>query len=135
MTQDTLRGGREAKQWNSRIAGLYEEFSISKEEPVQNLMTVTVRKSNDTEKKLVQLDTDIPGEVTVHWGVCKDDSKKWEIPPTPHPPATKLFRSKALQTSLQVCREETYKKSGAWYLFLIKSNGNGFSVDLHMKLI
>ncbi|XP_020099176.1 alpha-amylase 3, chloroplastic isoform X1 [Ananas comosus] len=121
MTQETLRGGREAKQWNSRIAGLYEEFSISKEEPVQNLMTVTVRKSNDTEKKLVQFDTDIPGEVTVHWGVCKDDSKKWEIPPTPHPPATKLFRSKALQTSLQ----PKENGRGSWGIFPVAQESLG----------
>lgn len=81
--------------------GFYEEFSISKEHFVQNSMTVVVKKSDETNKNLVHIDTDVPGDVVVHWGVCRDNSKQWEVPSTPHPPSTTIFRKKALQTLLQ----------------------------------
>lgn len=84
------------------IAQFNEEFPILKEEFVTNSMTVSVRRMEDTHKKFVQFDTDLPGDVLVHWGVCKADGRKWEIPSTPHPPRTKIFRHKALQTLLQV---------------------------------
>ncbi|TVU35324.1 hypothetical protein EJB05_17209, partial [Eragrostis curvula] len=83
------------------ISAFCEEYPIVKSEYVQNFVTVTVRKDNGTHKKLVEFDTDIPGEVIIHWGVCKDNTMTWEIPPEPHPPTTKIFRQKALQTLLQ----------------------------------
>lgn len=93
--------GNVVKQ-NRCIAPIYKEFPILKEEFVPNHMTVSVRSSDKTDKNIVQFDTDLPGDVVIHWGVCKDDGRKWVIPSTPHPPATKIFRHKALQTLLQV---------------------------------
>uniref|UniRef100_A0A0D9V4X8 alpha-amylase n=1 Tax=Leersia perrieri TaxID=77586 RepID=A0A0D9V4X8_9ORYZ len=83
------------------ISGFYEEYPILKTVYAQNFVTVTVRENNGTNKHNVEFDTDIPGEVIIHWGVCKDNTMTWEIPPEPHPPATKIFRQKALQTLLQ----------------------------------
>ncbi|KAL6840555.1 hypothetical protein ACP4OV_030365 [Aristida adscensionis] len=82
------------------ISGFYEEYPILKSDYVQNFVTVTVRKDNES-KSFVEFDTDVPGEVIIHWGVCKDNNMAWEIPPEPHPPTTKIFRQKALQTLLQ----------------------------------
>ncbi|RWW71141.1 hypothetical protein BHE74_00021159 [Ensete ventricosum] len=93
--------GNAVKQ-KRRIAPIYKEFPILKEEFVPNHMTVSVRRSDKTDKNIVQFDTDLPGDVVIHWGICKDDGRKWVIPSTPHPPATKIFRHKALQTLLQV---------------------------------
>ncbi|XP_074564012.1 alpha-amylase 3, chloroplastic isoform X3 [Curcuma longa] len=86
---------------NRIISRFNEEFPILREEFVTNFMTVSVTRSEDTHKKFLQFDTDLPGDVVVHWGVCKADGRKWEIPSTPHPPRTKIFRHKALQTLLQ----------------------------------
>ncbi|KAF0918063.1 hypothetical protein E2562_022658 [Oryza meyeriana var. granulata] len=84
-----------------RISGFYEEYPILKTVYAQNFITVSVRENNGTNKHTVEFDTDIPGEVIIHWGVCKDNTMTWEIPPEPHPPTTKIFRQKALQTLLQ----------------------------------
>ncbi|KAL5219930.1 hypothetical protein ABZP36_024643 [Zizania latifolia] len=83
------------------ISGFYEEYPILKSVYAQNFVTATVREINGTNKHNVEFDTDIPGEVIIHWGVCKDNTMTWEIPPEPHPPTTKIFRQKALQTLLQ----------------------------------
>lgn len=109
--QETVGEAKVTKRQSRHIQGFYEEYSLLKEEFLQNFMTVTVRKSDESDKNIVQFDTDIPGDVVVHWGVCRDDGKKWEIPPAPHPPATKIFRRKALQTLLQV-----HRKGTAFYL-------------------
>nr|XP_010925057.1 alpha-amylase 3, chloroplastic [Elaeis guineensis] len=99
--QETVGEAKVTKQQNGHIQAFHEEYSLLKEEFLQNFMTVTVRKSDESDKNIVQFDTDVPGDVVVHWGVCRDNGKKWEIPPPPHPPATKIFRHKALQTLLQ----------------------------------
>ncbi|KAK3161754.1 hypothetical protein QOZ80_1BG0081010 [Eleusine coracana subsp. coracana] len=97
--QKTVPGNADLS--GKHILGFCEEYPILKSDYVQNFVTVTVRKDNETHKKLVEFDTDIPGEVIIHWGVCKGNTLAWEIPPEPHPPTTKIFRQKALQTSLQ----------------------------------
>ncbi|KAG6508698.1 hypothetical protein ZIOFF_034078 [Zingiber officinale] len=97
------------------IARFNKEFPILKEEFVSNFMTVSLTRSEDTHQKFVQFDTDLPGDVVVHWGVCKADGRKWEIPTTPHPPRTKIFRQKALQTVLQPKEDG----QGNWGLFPI----------------
>lgn len=84
------------------ITGFYEEHSIVKEVPVDNSVNVSVKKCPETARNLLYLETDLIGDVVVHWGVCRDDSKTWEIPAAPHPPETKLFKKKALRTLLQV---------------------------------
>nr|XP_009412382.1 PREDICTED: alpha-amylase 3, chloroplastic [Musa acuminata subsp. malaccensis] len=112
--------GNVVKQ-NRCIAPIYKEFPILKEEFVPNHMTVSVRSSDKTDKNIVQFDTDLPGDVVIHWGVCKDDGRKWVIPSTPHPPATKIFRHKALQTLLQPKPDGL----GSWGLFLVDQGTSG----------
>ncbi|KAF8696223.1 hypothetical protein HU200_037124 [Digitaria exilis] len=97
--QETIPGGTGLS--GKHISGFYQEFQIIKSEYTQNFVTVTVKRDNETHKRLVEFDTDIPGEVVIHWGVCRDNNMTWEIPPEPHPPTTKVFRQKALQTLLQ----------------------------------
>lgn len=84
------------------ISGFYEEHSIVKHVPVDNSLNVSVKKCPETARNLLYLETDLFGDVVVHWGVCRDDNKAWEIPASPHPPETKQFKNKALQTLLQV---------------------------------
>lgn len=84
------------------ITGFYEEHSIVKEVKVDNSVKVSVKKCPETAKNLLYLETDLNGDVVVHWGVCRDDNKTWEIPAAPHPPETKPFKKKALRTLLQV---------------------------------
>jgi len=98
--QETIPGGTNLS--GKHISGFYQEFQIIKSEYTQNFVTVTVKRDNKTHKRLVEFDTDIPGEVILHWGVCRDNNMTWEIPPEPHPPTTRIYRQKALQTLLQV---------------------------------
>lgn len=83
----------------------YEEMPISKHVSGDNSVSVTARKCPETSKNIVSIETDLPGDVTVHWGVCKNGSKKWEIPAEPYPEETFLFKNKALRTRLQVSVE------------------------------
>jgi alpha-amylase len=83
-----------------------EDYTIVKEEPAQNSMTVTARKSDkNSDKNIVELDTDIPGHVVLHWGVYMDGTENWHVPPPPYPKATKLLHKNALQTLLEVMQE------------------------------
>ncbi|RLM92586.1 alpha-amylase 3, chloroplastic [Panicum miliaceum] len=97
--QETIHGGKGLS--GKHISGFYQEFQIIKSEYTHNFVTVTVKRDNETQKRRVEFDTDIPGEVIIHWGVCRDNNMTWEIPPEPHPPTTRIFRQKALQTLLQ----------------------------------
>ncbi|XP_010256483.1 PREDICTED: alpha-amylase 3, chloroplastic-like [Nelumbo nucifera] len=112
-THEEDTGETDDKKQNKCLEGFYEEHPIFKEVPVQNYMTVSVRKCPDKDKNLIHLDTDLPGDVIVHWGVCRDDDKKWEIPAAPHPPQTQVFKKKALRTLLQP-KEDGH---GCWGLF------------------
>ena len=87
---------------NKSLGGFYEEQPIVKEVPVCNSLLVSVCKCPETDKNLVSLETDLLGDVVVHWGICKNDIKKWEVPAEPHPPNTEVFKNKALRTRLQV---------------------------------
>lgn len=80
---------------------------IAKEVSVYNKVSVSVKKCPETAKNLLYLETDLLPDVVVHWGVCRDNSKKWEIPAAPHPPDTVVFKDKALRTLLQVKDEAT----------------------------
>ncbi|XP_065863071.1 alpha-amylase 3, chloroplastic [Euphorbia lathyris] len=99
--QDISREPEDAKQKNRQLEGFYEELSISKQIAVQNSVTVSVTKCPKTDKNLLYLETDLPGEVVVHWGVCRDDAKNWEIPAGPYPAETTVFKNKALRTRLK----------------------------------
>ncbi|KAJ9172160.1 hypothetical protein P3X46_015432 [Hevea brasiliensis] len=90
-----------ATQENRQVEGFYEEHPIAKQVVIQNSATVSVTKCPKTAKNLLYLETDLPGKVVVHWGVCRDDAKNWEIPAGPYPPETTVFKNKALRTPLQ----------------------------------
>ncbi|XVF43058.1 hypothetical protein PTKIN_Ptkin02bG0010400 [Pterospermum kingtungense] len=92
---------KDSKNLKRQIEGFYEEQPIVKEVSVGNLVSVAVRKSPDTTKNVLFLETDIPGDVVVQWGVCREDARTWEIPAAPYPPETTVFKNKALHTLLQ----------------------------------
>lgn len=100
--QDSSNESRDPQQKTRRVEEFYEELPIAKEIAVNNSVTVSVRKCPETAKNLLCLETDLPDHVVVHWGVCRDDTKRWEIPAAPHPPETVVFKDKALRTRLQV---------------------------------
>ncbi|XP_034682140.1 alpha-amylase 3, chloroplastic isoform X1 [Vitis riparia] len=111
------------------ITGFYEEHSIVKEVPVDNSVNVSVKKCPETARNLLYLETDLIGDVIVHWGVCRDDNKTWEIPAAPHPPETKLFKKKALRTLLQ-SKEDGH---GSWGLFTLDEELEGFLFVLKLN--
>ncbi|KAI4384241.1 hypothetical protein MLD38_002421 [Melastoma candidum] len=115
------------------IEGFYEEILLVKEVPIQNSVNVSVRNSPDDTKTLVSLETDLPGDVIVHWGVCRDDSKTWEIPSAPQPAETIAFKNKALRTLLQPKQQGngasglfTVDKEYAGFLFVLKLKGDSW---------
>ncbi|KAK7348567.1 hypothetical protein VNO80_23125 [Phaseolus coccineus] len=99
--QDGNTGSRNTKVENSQLEGFYVELPITKEIIVNNSISVSIRKCSETAKNNLYLETDIPGDILLHWGVCRDDLRWWEIPPTPHPPETIAFKDRALRTKLQ----------------------------------
>ncbi|XP_059316711.1 alpha-amylase 3, chloroplastic [Lycium ferocissimum] len=86
---------------NRRLEGFYEEHFIGKETIVDNTLSVSVKQCPETAKNILYIDTDLPGDVILHWGVCKDDAKRWELPAMPYPAETVVFKNKALRTLLQ----------------------------------
>lgn len=100
--QDNSSESKNPKLENSHVEGFYVELPITKEVPVNNSISVSIRKSYETAKNLLCLETDITGDVLLHWGVCRDDLRRWEVPPAPHPPQTVAFKDRALRTQLQV---------------------------------
>lgn len=84
------------------LQGFYEEHSVFKEICSDNLMRVSVSHCTEKSKNLLYIETDLPGDVVVHWGVCRGEGKNWEVPVEPYPPETITFKNKALQTRLQV---------------------------------
>ncbi|KAF3780097.1 Alpha-amylase 3 [Nymphaea thermarum] len=101
--------------------GIYEEYPILKETIVDGFLSISVQESKEMKKRLVFFDTDLSGDIIVHWGVCKDDKKRWEIPSGPHPPKTHIFRKKALRTFLQPKEDG----SGSWGLFSLDRKLSG----------
>lgn len=104
-TESSNQKEDDAKESNLKkrpLQGFYEEHSVFKELLIDNLMTVSVRHSKEEDKNELYIETDLPGDVVVHWGVCRDESKKWEVPEEPYPPETITFKNKALRTRLQV---------------------------------
>ncbi|WCJ32490.1 alpha-amylase-like 3 [Euphorbia peplus] len=119
----------DAKQKNRQLEGFYEELSISKQVAVQNSVTVSVTKCPKTAKNLLYLETDLPGEVVVHWGVCRDDAKNWEVPAGPYPTETTLFKNKALRTLLK----QEDGKNGSSGLFTLDEGYAGFLYVLKLN--
>ncbi|KAL1806351.1 hypothetical protein ACET3Z_029419 [Daucus carota] len=128
----------------SSLKSFCEEHPIVKETLFDNAVKVSVSTCPETAKKLLYMETDLPGDIVVHWGVCKDESKKWEIPAEPHPVKTTNFKNKALRTILQRKGEEgagglfTMEQGLVGFLFVLKLNddtwlncmGNDFYVPL-----
>ncbi|XP_043704732.1 alpha-amylase 3, chloroplastic-like isoform X2 [Telopea speciosissima] len=127
--QDDISEQMDPKQQNRSLEGFYEEHSIVKGTPVENFMTVSVTKSPEKDKNIVRLETDLPGDTVVHWGVCRDNDKKWEIPAGPHPPETKIHKKMALQTLLQP-KEDGH---GSWGLFYLDKELMGFLFVLNLN--
>lgn len=84
------------------LEGFYVEHPTVKESFVDNSVKVSLRQCPETSKNLLYMETDLPGDVVVHWGVCRDEGKNWEVPAEPHPDETITFKNKALRTLLQV---------------------------------
>ncbi|XP_031286260.1 alpha-amylase 3, chloroplastic isoform X1 [Pistacia vera] len=129
--QDSKTEFKEPKRENMRLEGFYEELAIVKEVVTHNTVIVSVRKCLETAKNLLYLETDLPGDVVIHWGVCRDDTKKWEIPAASHPPETIVFKNKALRTLLKpreggngCCELFTLEKEFTGFVFVLKLNEN-----------
>ncbi|KAM0883724.1 hypothetical protein ACQ4PT_031461 [Festuca glaucescens] len=111
------------------ISQFYGEYPILKSEYVENSVSVTVTENSETDKSRVKFDTDITGDVIIHWGVCKGNTMTWEIPPEPHPPKTKIFRQKALQTLL----EQKTDGTGNAISFLLNADYSGLVFVLKLN--
>ncbi|XP_050372340.1 alpha-amylase 3, chloroplastic isoform X2 [Argentina anserina] len=120
--KDSSSESRGTKEENRSLEGFYEELPIAKEIAVVNSVTVSVGKCPETAKNLLHMETDLPDHVIVHWGVCKDEAKRWEIPASPHPPETVVFKDKALRTRLQ----KKEGGDGCWGLFTLEEGLAGF---------
>lgn len=99
---DSRTESGDSKQESRSLEGFYVEQLIAKQLCLDCSLSVSVRKCPETAKNLVYVETDLPGDVVIHWGVCRDHAQKWEIPAAPHPPETIAFKDKALRTRLQV---------------------------------
>lgn len=99
----------DSKQENNQLEGFYVEIPITKEVPINNFISVSIKKYFESEavKNLLYFETDLPGDVVLQWGVCRDDSRRWKVPPAPHPPQTVAFKDKALRTRLKVQIKQT----------------------------
>lgn len=121
---------RYPNQKKKSLEGFYEEHSIVREVLISNSVTVSVRKCPEMAKNLLYMETDLPGDVVVHWGVCKDDGKKWEIPAEPYPAETIVFKNKALRTLLKQKGGHggsslfTLDEGYLGFLFVLKLNDN-----------
>lgn len=100
--QDDSSESKSPKQESSQLEGFYVELRITKEVTINNSISVSISKCSETAKNLLYLESDIPGNILLHWGVCRDDVRRWEVPPAPHPPETVPFKDRALRTHLQV---------------------------------
>ncbi|KAG5604180.1 hypothetical protein H5410_025672 [Solanum commersonii] len=98
--ESSSKDGSGAK--NRRLEGFYEEHVIVRETLVDNIVNVSVKQCPETAKNILCIDTDIPGNVILHWGICKGDTKIWELPTMPYPAETVVFKNKALRTLLQI---------------------------------
>uniref|UniRef100_A0A1J3EJK5 alpha-amylase n=1 Tax=Noccaea caerulescens TaxID=107243 RepID=A0A1J3EJK5_NOCCA len=127
--QEKSKSSSDVTKERKGLEEFYEEMPISKHVADEKSVTVTARKCPETSKNIVTIETDLPGDVTVHWGVCKNGSKKWEIPEKPYPEETSLFKNKALRTRLQ--RKDD--GNGSFGLFSLDGNLEGLSFVLKLN--
>ncbi|XP_024021365.1 alpha-amylase 3, chloroplastic isoform X3 [Morus notabilis] len=131
--QESNTESRDTEQENRPLEGFYEELPLAKEVVVCNSVSVSVRKHPDTAKSLLYMETDLSGEVVVHWGVCRDDAKNWEVPASPYPPNTVIFKDKALRTVLEAkeggigsFKVFTLEEGLEGFLFVLRQNDNSW---------
>ncbi|XP_028792557.1 alpha-amylase 3, chloroplastic isoform X2 [Neltuma alba] len=123
---------RVPEQENHQLEGFYVELPVTKEVSVNNSMSVSVRKCSETAKNILYLETDLPGDIVLHWGVCRDDARRWEVPPAPHPPETEVFKDRALRTKFQPSDHGrcsvliTLGEEFSGFLFVLKINENAW---------
>ncbi|KAL8518790.1 hypothetical protein ACS0TY_009955 [Phlomoides rotata] len=122
---------RESNMEKRPLQGFCEDHSVFKEVVTDNLLNVSVRHDLETSKNVVYIETGLPGDVVIHWGVCRDEGKNWIIPAEPYPPETILFKNKALRTLLQQKQDGcgswgsfTLDKGFAAFVFVLKLNEN-----------
>ncbi|CAK8561509.1 unnamed protein product [Lathyrus sativus] len=129
--QDNNSESESPKLESSQVEGFSVELPLTKEVTVNNSINVSIRKCSETAKNILDLETDIMGDIFLHWGACRDDLRKWEAPPAPHPPETIAFKDTALRTrlksrgsgegsSVQISLGEEF----LGFLFVLKINGN-----------
>ncbi|XP_023928051.2 alpha-amylase 3, chloroplastic isoform X1 [Quercus suber] len=126
---DNSTNSRDPKQESRSLERFYVEQPIAKQVPVDNTVTVSVRKCPETAKNHLHVETDLPGDVVIHWGVCLDGAKKWEIPAAPYPPETIAFKDKALRTRLQ----PKEGGDGCWGSFTVEEGLEGFLFVLKLN--
>lgn len=120
----------DANHSNQRGDGVCKEYKLSKETVLENFLKVSVHKNTEEKLNLVSFDTDLPGDVVLHWGVCKDDAKRWEILlQSEYPSDTIVFRRRALQTTLQRKDDGT----GCWGMLCIDDQHKGLLFVLKIK--
>ncbi|KAF7829434.1 alpha-amylase 3, chloroplastic [Senna tora] len=123
------------KDQSSQLEGFCVELPITKEVSVNHSISVSIKKCSETGKNLLYLETDLPGDLVLHWGVCRNEARRWEVPPAPHPPETVIFKDKALRTPLQPRDSGTGKgcsisitlgEDFSGFLFVVKLNGTSW---------
>ncbi|GFP86154.1 alpha-amylase 3 chloroplastic [Phtheirospermum japonicum] len=120
---------REPNLLTSPLQGFYEEHSVFKELFTDNSLSVSVRHCLKRAKNVLHIETDLPGDVVIHWGVCRDEGKNWEIPAEPYPPETIKFKNKALRTLLQ----QKDDGSGSWGSFTLDNRFSAFVFVLKLN--
>ncbi|XP_073525856.1 uncharacterized protein [Phyllobates terribilis] len=108
--------------------GVRKEHNVVGKIHMENSVHVSVKKCGETDKNIVDIETDIVEEVVAHWGVCKDDHKKWEVPASPHPPNTRVINDRALETKLQPEKDVSGKKG----VFTVDKEFAGFVFVLRL---
>lgn len=110
--------------------GVCKEYKLVKETIVENFLKVSMQKNKEKKMSLVSFDTDLPGDVVLHWGVCKDNAKRWEIFVNgQYPSNTNVFRSRALQTTLKKKENEV----GSWGVLCLDEQYQGLLFVLKHK--
>lgn len=100
--QENRSQSRVPDQENRQLEGFYVELPVIKEVSVRNSISVSARKCPETAKNILCLETDLPGDIVLHWGVCRDNTRRWEVSPSPLPAETEVFKDRALRTKFQV---------------------------------
>ncbi|KAL6508114.1 hypothetical protein OROHE_021656 [Orobanche hederae] len=113
---DNVVGAKSSDVWPGGASG-----------QLSNLL-LKIRHNREEDKNELHIETDLPGDVVVHWGVCRDEGKNWEVPEEPYPPETIIFKNKALRTRLQ------QKKDGRGSLGLFTLDGEFSAFLFVLKL-